>query len=165
MSKFEELCEFFNTSVDHYIKYRDDCHDFSASFFNDLKEYLDIPPDSLKIYPPGDEIDFTHGYNLLDAMILEDDTFWHFRIGITLAISSKPPSFPSRTFLINVLVKKTDEYFEVRLGDAGGPEFKMTLKPDFTPAYDLIYGKLKEYLENGLERFLKQDMATIGFKV
>ena len=166
MSKFEDLCRAYAISRKSYFDYRDACLKFGTNLVNGMMRYFQCPKEQVQFIPLKEVIPPGLTSNLLGAMHLDDDTFWHFGLGITLY--EAPNIFPQETVLLRVLMKKTHGYFIVKLGTRG-EEFKIHGdKPDdFTVFYEFVFSQIKESYEKGLQRFLEQEETSrkIGFNV
>ena len=166
MSKFEDLCRAYATSRKNYFDYRDACLKFGTNLVNGMIDYFKCPREQVKFIPLKEDIKPNTMYSLLGAMDLDDDTFWHFGLGLTLY--EAPNVFPQETALLPLLVKKVDDSFIVKFG-THGEEFKIHKdKPDEQTAfYEFVFRQIKESYEKALQRFLEQKETSrkIGFNV
>jgi len=164
MSKFEELCKSYATARENYFNYRNACWDFASHLVSGMIDYFQCPKEQVKFIPlKGDEKPGSV-YTLMGAMHLDDDTFWHLGVGLTLYIA--PNVFPHETILLPLLIKKVTDYFIVKL-DGHQKEFKIHIDKtdEFDTFYEFVFQQIQETYEKGLQRFLDQNEATrkIGF--
>ncbi len=164
MSKFKELCKAYETARINFFDYRRDCHTFASKLIDGLIDFLQCPKEQIKFIPLKKDYESDFTYTLMGAMHLNDDTFWHLGVGITLY--KEPNIFPHETVLISFLIKEKSDSFTVKLGDSG-KEFEILKdKPeDFNEIYEFIFNQIKETYEKGLKRFLEQKETSreIGF--
>ena len=164
MSKFEELCKAYATSRKNYFDYRETCSKFAHTLVRGMVDYFGCPKGQVKFIPLNKEVESGSIYTVMGAIHLDDDTFWH--LGVRLTLYKAPNIFPHQPFLLRLLIKKVDDYFTVKLRTEG-PEFKVHEdKPDeFNSFYEFIFDLIKEDLEKGLQRFLEQNetVRKIGF--
>ncbi|MFA6583629.1 MAG: hypothetical protein WCS77_04960 [Elusimicrobiaceae bacterium] len=164
MSKFNQLCKAYATARKSFFDYRDECFEFTSWLLEGLVSYLDCPVEQIGYFPLKGDFQPGHTYTLMGAMDLEDDTYWHFGMGITLYEQKK--KFPHETVLFEFMIKKADGKFTVKM-DAEGTEFHIA-KDDPASAhklYEKIYEEIRESYSSGLQHFLEEDETArkIGF--
>lgn len=165
MTKFNELCNSYRLSREKYFNYRNECIDFADKLVGNMIGYFQWPKEQIKyVSPKGNDSDSV--YTLRGVLSLEDDTFWHFGLGLTLYES--PDIKPYETAIIHILLKKDCEHFIVKIKNFKD-EFEIFKdKPeDFENFFEFIFNKIKEDYEKDFEIFFEQEDTTIrkiGFK-
>ncbi len=164
MSKFEELCKAYATSINNFSKYRDDCKEFASNLREGMSAYFQCPIEFTSLL----EEQTQPLHTLTGLMYLGDDTFWHIGIKITLYKEPKG-GLPQDTALLSILIKKIDDdYFIVKLGNI---KQKFTIHNDkedeFIDFYEFIFEQIKRHYEEGLKDFLEQNETSIkiGFQI
>ncbi len=166
MTKFEELCSSYRLSRNKYFDYRNECVNFAEELVRRMINYFQCPKEQIKCFSPKDQVmPDNHSHQLLrGVMILEDDTFWHFGIGLTLYES--PDIKPCETVTIHILLKKVPEPFIVKINTFKETfEIYRTNPADFEKFNEFIFNKIKEDYEKDFEIFFEEDnVRKIGFK-
>ncbi len=166
MSIFDDICKEYSASRKRYFDYRDECHDMARELISGLGKYLGCPEDTMSFHPQKEE-DEKPGttYSLMGAMNLQDDTYWHFKIGIL--IYEAPNISPKQLNLFDFSLKKmkTGKFGVKAMAD--GKEFTVDPKDPatFTAVYEEITKTIIAGYKTGLEKFLEQDVEVrkIGF--
>lgn len=167
MSKFEELCRAYAVARKNYFDYRDTCCKFAHTLVSGMIDYFKCPKEQIKFIPLKGEVEPNSSYTVMGAIHLDDDTFWH--LGVMLTLYEAPNVFPHQPVLLQLLIKKVDDYFIVKLGTKRQEFTIHEDKPDeFNPFYEFIFVLIKENHEKGLQRFLgkeqkKEEPRKIGF--
>ena len=108
-------------------------------------EYFGMPRDQEITYIPlGEErAPNSRFYALSGAMRMDDQSFWHFGVQMTVHEGSGGNPVP---FMLSFFIKKVDNFFVVKLGAKGReiriPEEK---KDRLDPFYDAVLFQLKEF--------------------
>ena len=105
LSKFHELCNAYGLAQDNFESYRTDCHLIAVEIVKELKTYYQVPPSQFSLY----KINANNEFNLVQpelihAITLREDHFWHFGIGLT--VCKAPESLPEELILIHLLYRK-----------------------------------------------------------
>ncbi|HEX3013902.1 MAG TPA: hypothetical protein VHO92_06500, partial [Methanobacterium sp.] len=129
------------------------CIDFAKEMGNKVANYLGCKSEDIQYYlydKDGKPIEA----HPRDALTLDNDTFWHYGMGINLYMAGdKNPSMP---FILKMAIKGDKDGFIVEF-----PQLKKEFnidpdKPeDFKPLNHLIFNAIKDRFENELEKFLK----------
>jgi hypothetical protein len=153
MTKFEELCEIYTQSGKEFIDYRWKCIDFVVLLGEGVAEYLECSKDEIQYYivskqgPPQES-------HPRDALFLENDTFWHYGMGINLYMEGIKN--PGMTYIFNIALKEEKNRFIVEFLDQQKEFTVNSKKPeDLHQIYELIFETIKSRFENELEKFLK----------
>ncbi len=90
-----------------------------------------------------------------DALFLENDTFWHYGMGVNLYMADI--KIPATTYIFDLAIKEENKNFIIKFIKQQ-KEFNINpLKPaEFQPIYEFIFDEVKSRFENELEQFLKQ---------
>ena len=157
MSKYEELNQIFTNAGEEFNNYRWKCIEFSKEIGKNLANYLECNEEDIQYYlydKDGKPIEA----HPRDALILGNDTFWHYGMGINLyPIGNKNPAPP---FIFHMAVKGEKDKFIVQIPDLK-KEFEISPNrpEDYKPMNDLIFNTIKDRFENQLEKFLKHQSA------
>ena len=166
MTKFEELCDLFSKSRNDYFKYEDECIHFAADLTKEFITYFKIPQEQITYIPTNKEPEEDKRYTLFGAMHLDDDTFWH--IGIILTLFEKPNVYPYQPVLMIIKLKKENGDFIVSL-KGQSKTFKLNGKnpKTFVPFFEYIYENISVLFKSNLQKFLKNSSITksIGFTI
>ena len=165
MTKFDELCQAYATSRKNYFDYRNACHDFISRLVKKTIKYLEIPEEQVKLIPLSEEVKDQCDYSISEAMHLDEDTFWH--IGIKITLYEQPDIVPHQPVLIWLMVKKNDGSFLVKLGP-GSKDFMIrpNEEKDYIHFIDTVFLSIKNSFELELQHFLEGEEKTrrIGFQ-
>jgi hypothetical protein len=158
MTKFEELCKIYTTSGKEFIDYRWKCIDFAVILGEGVADYLECSKEEIQYYivsnlgqPGQTQPQEAHPR---DALFLENDTFWHYGMGINLYMEGIKN--PGMTYIFNVAIKEEKNNFLVEFPEQQKVFNVNPEKPEnLHPIYEFIYDTLKNRFENELEKFLK----------
>ncbi len=159
MTKFEELCKIYTKAGKDFNDYRWKCIDFATEMGEGLADYLECNKDDIQYYlvstvaqpkeatPPQEA-------HPRDALFLEDDTFWHYGMGINLYMESIKN--PATTYIFDLAIKEENKNFIIKFLKQQ-QEFNIDpSKPaQFQPMYEFIFDEIKARFDNELEKFLK----------
>lgn len=167
MSKFEELCQSYAISQKKYREYEQDCMSFIQKFYNGFIAHAEIPREQIYLVPLHEEPTPGSMYSPLGAMNLEDDTYYH--LGVVLTVYTAPKQFPQQSLQIHLQVKKTDGVFLVKITTDDEPvKIALENQQDYIGVYDKIISLIKDHFENGLQKFLEgipDPIQKIGFTI
>ena len=159
MTKFEELCKIYTNAGKDFNNYRWKCIDFAQKMGEGLAEYLECKNDDIQYYmvskvPQPNEARLPQEAHPRDALFLEDDTFWHYGMGINLYMEDI--KFPATTYILELAIKEDNKNFIIKFIKQQ-KEFNIDpSKPaDFQPIYEFIFDEIKGRFDNELEKFLK----------
>ena len=163
MTKFDELCQAYANSRKNYFNYQSSCHEFISRLIKKIIKYLEIPEEQVKVIPLHQEAKDQCDYSVTEAMHLEDDTFWHIGLLITLYAED---SLPRQPVLIWLITKRNNDLFLVKLGPAS-KEFAVhpNEEQDYINFIDHLFLNIKDSFELGLQHFLEgqENTRRIGF--
>lgn len=153
MTKFDELIEIYTNSGEEFNNYRWKCIDFAKEIGKNLAHYLGSKEEDIQYYLYDKEGKPIEAHPR-DALILKNDTYWHYGMGINMYI--KGNKNPAPPFIFNIAIKEDKNKFIVEFTDLK-KEFNVNLgkSEDFKPINDLIFNTIKERFENELDKFLK----------
>lgn len=166
MKQFSDLCNAYTKAKNEFNTYLNDCEKVAQAIWDNIISYNQIPPTQIALYIV-DEMGncFKSPDQLVKTMILREDGFFEFGIGIT--IYSKPTDFPHETVVVSVNVAKTlDNIFRAKLG-ADGKVYEINLgsKKDLEVFTDSILESVEDQYQNGLTNMeSKNTFRRIGFK-
>ena len=167
-SRYIELCQAYAKNLTDFKQYKETCYQFLNQLMLKLQDSFNIPPERLCLRSKQDPKQLTD--NLMEAMDMQKDTFWHVRISITVFADAEGEVKERMSF--EVMVKKLPSYYVLAIPNE--QEFNIIDNPqrdwDFNPFFDYVFNSLKNFYENELERFLdtgsspKKDSSPIGFR-
>ncbi|HEX7468754.1 MAG TPA: hypothetical protein VF324_09255 [Methanobacterium sp.] len=159
MTKFEELCKIYTKAEKDFSNYRWKCIDFAVAIGDGVADYLECDKEDIQYYlvsnlgqpggtaPPKE----THPR---DALFLENDTLWHYGMGINLYLEDIKN--PAMSYIFDVALKGEKDSFMVEFPKQ---QKKFNINPskpkDLQPMYEFIFDEIKNRFENELEKFLK----------
>jgi len=145
MSKFDEMCEIYRTARKGLIEYEEECRSFSRELVDDMIDYFEWPRgQEITFLQLGDEINPNNRfYALAGAMRMDDESFWHF--GVELTIEEPTGAYP-QPFLLSFFIKKVGPHFIVKLGPTG-KEIKIheDRRGELEPFYDAVFVQIAEF--------------------
>jgi hypothetical protein len=165
MNKYQELQHADQVTEKLFNDYKDDCRNFISRMRKKLADYLGCEITKItwvtfsdKAILEAKQQDGFLEHSLDKKMILFDDAFYTFFLGIMLSPDSLIP--PNGVHL-KFKVKKTNEYFVVR------HDQDFTLREgnteDWEVFLDSVFDSTKNYLKNRFEKFIKGEKSTFGF--
>jgi hypothetical protein len=164
MSKFDELCKAYTKSRNDYFVYQDESFKFALKLANEFIDYFGIPKEQIKYIPANKEPVEDTNYTIWGSIHLDNDTFWH--LGILLTLYEKPNIYPNQPIKIVIKFKKDNSVFIVKIKNSE-QEFKINplIKTDYYVFYDHIYDGIKIMFNDQLQQFLKESSSikTFGF--
>lgn len=156
-SKYDELCHTYKNSRKIFLAYQDDCQMFARDVVDGMIEYFEWPTSQEITYIPlGEEIDPSNRfYAISAAMQMDDDSFWHFGLELTLEEPSGAYPIP---FLMSFFIKKIGNNFVVKLGP-NGKEFRIPeeRREELEPFYDIVFKHITHFFTHKY-----QDAITKG---
>ncbi len=164
MSKFKELCGAYSGARKHYAEYRTCCGDFGNSLIKGMIEYFECPREHINFFPLAGDVDPKKKYSLVSAMLLDDDTYWHFGLGLTLCPAESES--PDETVVLPFAMKKGHDLFIVRIGTLQEFQIHENNQDEYQSFYNFVFQRIKEDYEKGLQRFLDKEVNSrkIGFQ-
>lgn len=165
MSKFEEICAAFDESQRKFIDYRSECHDFGRKLSRQYIQFLEVPKEHFEWFNPDADKPPKGKVTIPGAMYLDDDTYWHLGLKITV-IDKQKSGFRPKILIIFKFKKLDNSTFEVLID---GDEKSHKIELDKDDAFNLLFSHLQTILlglyQNDLEDFLasQQSPRSIGF--
>ncbi|EMR03588.1 hypothetical protein [Cesiribacter andamanensis] len=170
MTKYEELCKAYAKNLSDFKTYKELCYHFAINLMEQLKQEFNIPPDRLQLRSKEDSKETTD--NMLEAMDMQKDTFWHIRFSITVCSEADEQLKESMSF--EICIKKLPSHFLLSIPNER--EFIILEKEEgynFSEFFSYLFTSLKNFYEQELERFLstapstssgKKEQSPIGFR-
>ncbi|HBS9329747.1 hypothetical protein CFY86_29060 [Raoultella ornithinolytica] len=165
MSKFEEICAAFDESQKKFIAYRDHCHKFARDFGMRFIRYLEVPEENVEWFNP-DAVEPPKGrVTIPGAMYLDDDTFWHFGVRITIFDKQKS-DFRPQIEIVFMVRRQSDGDFQVSVKHIDKIH---DIQPDKDASYTVFFNAVHKIIlalyQDDLENFLasQQSVRRIGF--
>lgn len=167
MTRYEELCKAYAKNLSDFKGYKEACFKFANALMEDLKVEFNIPDERLKLRSKEDAKEVTE--NMLEAMDMQKDTYWHIRFSITVCADLEESLKESMSF--EIAIKKVLNHFVLAIPN----EREFTIveregKYNFKDFFDYLFSSLKSFYEQELERFLsstpnaKKEQSPIGFR-
>lgn len=157
-SKYDELCQTYRNSRKAFLNYQDECQTFARDVVDGMIDYFEWPTSQEITYIPlGEDIDPTNRfYAISAAMQMDDESFWHF--GLELTLEEPSGAFPV-PFLMSFFIKKVGNTFIVKLGPKG-KEFNIPeeRRGELAPFYDIVFKHITNFFA-----YKYQDAVTKGF--
>ena len=164
MSKFDELCKSYSDARKYYFDYQESCFQFAGKLVKILVDYIEIPKEQIDFVPLKEDIKPNTKYSIPGSMHLDDDSYWH--LGIKITVYEKKNICPHQPLLVRILIKKKDSSYIVKLGIDGEP---IIIRPDIDDDFNIfsesLYKLLKNVYEGRLQKFLEKEevVKRIGF--
>lgn len=162
MTKFEELCSIYTEAEQDFSNYRWKCIDLAVELGNKLADYMECGKEEIQYYLTSN-LTQPQGANLpnqpkeahpRDALILENDTYWHYGMGVNLYQGTNKN--PAMTYILDVALKGQKDNFIINFPKQ---QKQFNINPnkqkDFQNISEFIYNEIKGRFENELEKFLK----------
>lgn len=166
MSKYDEICQAYSKSRRTFRNYEETCRNFARDLVAGLVDYLDWPRENeISYIPLGDEEEFDPNnrfYALAGAMNIDDQSFWHF--GVELTVHEPNTGAHPISFIISFFIKKVGPYFIVKLGPKGKeikiPESK---QHELEPFYDAVFGQILDFFNRKYYQAVAREEKHFGF--
>jgi hypothetical protein len=169
MSKYDELCTSFTSARKLFNQYESDCKKFAMEIWERLQTYYAVPISSISLHnidPYGTADKIADFEELL--MILREDSFFEFGIGITLFEVPKEYPYPHFTIVlpINLSIDKVGIQ-KVRYADDGRVfEIRKGNDEDYHTFFDEVFRLLKAEYDEGLSNMrLHNTFRKIGYQI
>lgn len=164
MTKFSDLCTSYKTSRETYFEYRNRSYDFASELIRRYVQFLGIPNEQFRFVPLDEVPKPNTTYTLFGAIHLNDDSFWH--LGLQITIFTAPNEYPQQPLLIKFLFKEAENGFRILISeDDPGHIIHLGNESEFLAFFDFLQHTIQQSFETGLQRFLEQSapLKTIGF--
>ncbi|MEM7117450.1 MAG: hypothetical protein AAF614_33770, partial [Chloroflexota bacterium] len=163
MSKFEEICQAYSQARRTFNEYEETCREFARDLVYGMIDYFEWPQDQEVTYIPlGEELDPNNKfYALAGAMQMDDDSFWHF--GVELSVYASGGAY-HKSFVISFFIKKIGQNFIVKLGQ-NGREIKIpeSQKDNLQPFYEAVFLQIKNFFARDYIKALTGQETEFGF--
>jgi len=163
MSKFDEICQVYQKARREFLDYEETCRRFARELVDGMIDYFEWPRDQeITFIQLGEEINLSSRfYALAGAMRMDDQSFWHF--GVELTVEESTGSYPQR-FLMSFFIKKTGPHFIVKLGPTGS-EIKIheNRRGNLEPFYDAVFVQIAEFFMKSYQDAVTRSEKKFGF--
>jgi hypothetical protein len=113
MTKYEELCSAFGSMKKKYHERKDSTLNLAQWLIAGFEKYLGSPVKQVKYAPLSKTPSSSLSHYLLGSVHLDDNSRWHFDVGIRI---EKPPLLPlSETVIFDIVVDRQEGAFVVKL--------------------------------------------------
>jgi hypothetical protein len=163
MSKFEEICHVYSGARRAFREYEETCQNFARDIVYGMVDYFEWPHDQEITYIPlGEEISPNNRfYALAGAMRMDDESFWHF--GVELTVHEPGGSYPT-PFLLTFFIKKVGPHFIVKLGPKGREiRIHEDRRGDLSPFYEAVFAQIVEFFSKRYQEALTRREKELGF--
>ena len=165
MTKFDTLCTAYKTSRKTNFSYRDEGINFARELIAKYIKFLEVPEDYFRFVPMDETPKSNTTYSLFGAIHLNDDTYWH--LGLQLTLFTAPNEYPRQPILIVFRFKQiADKKFEVKISEEdSGHQISCGIESEFNDFFEFLQKQIVASFEDGLQEFLEQSapLRTIGF--
>ncbi len=135
-----------------------------ATVVNGFIEYCGIPPNQILFLPCDKEPDENSRYTMPGAMHLDEDTYWH--LGLQITLYEKPNIFPHQPIFFKICVKDKDGDLFVKLDQEKEPQkINLSSRDDLNVFFDKLVSLIIRYFKEGLQEFLEKEtiIKKLGF--
>lgn len=164
MSKFDEMCAAYTMSRKNYFEYQKRCLKHFDTLIKGFIKYCDIPKEQVRFEPCDKVPEKNARYTLIGSIHLNDDTFWH--LGMVITLYEKPNVYPHQSLLIILCIKENNgKVFLKVTPEDKQQQIDLLDEKQCSALYDRLIEGVKSYYQNGLQRFLKgpESIKKIGF--
>jgi len=113
MTKYEELCSAFERMKKSYHERKDSSLKFVQWLVTGFEKYLGCPDKQVKYVPISKTPSSSLSHYLLGSVHLDENSHWHFGVGIRI---EKPPLLPLKeTVILDIVVDRREGAFIVKL--------------------------------------------------
>jgi hypothetical protein len=162
-TKYDEICQVYRKSRKGFLDYESECQAFARDLVYGMIEYFEWPQDQEVTYIPlGEELDPNNRfYALSGAMRMDDDSFWHF--GVELTVQEPGGAYPL-PFLMSFFIKKIGPHFIVKLGSQG-KEIRIheDRRGDLAPFYDAVFVQIMNFFTHKYQDAVTKGLKEVGF--
>ena len=154
----------YKNSRETYFEYRNRGFNFAGELIRRYVEYLGIPNEQFRFVPLDEDPKPNTTYTLFGAIHLNDDSFWH--LGLQITIFTAPNEYPQQPLLIKFMFKASENGYLIRISeDDPGRNISLGNEKEFLAFFDFLQTMIQQSFETGLQRFLEQSapLRTIGF--
>ncbi len=163
MSKYKELVQSYSNARKSFRDYENVCRNFARDLIFGMVEYFEWPQDREITYIPlGEELDPNNKfYALAGAMHMDDQSFWHF--GVELSLMEASGAYPL-SLVLSFFIKKVGPNFIVKLG-RNGREIKIPEEKqgELEPFYEAVFRQINEFLAKRYIHAITSQEKEYGF--
>lgn len=155
LTKFHELCNAYGLAQDNFEAYRVDCHLIAIEIVKELKAYYQVPDSQFSLYKINSNNEFVLVKpELIQAITLREDHFWHFGIGLT--VCKAPEALPEELILIHLLFRKDahGKYFIRHAYNNVEFEIVKNNSESYVPFLDALFKTTIASYNNQLQQFI-----------
>jgi hypothetical protein len=162
-TKFDELCQTYKDSRRAFLAYQQDCQVFARDVVDGMIEYFQWPTtQEITFITLGEEMDPNNRfYAISAAMKMDDESFWHF--GLELTLEEPSGAFPL-PFLMSFFIKKINDAFVVKLGPKG-KEFRIPeeRREELAPFYDIVFKHITHFFTHKYQDAITKGLSEPDF--
>jgi hypothetical protein len=180
MSKYQELYKAFVTDMSRHYENTNDCLNFAHQLvlkmvyklgWDESVEYMALQSTinstnssnsstSISLYPEDKSKE-----QLGKLAYIVDENFWYFGVRLKLRCGEIAGRHKEVKFIIPFFIKKDDKdnKFVVKI-DKNGQEYRYRGVEEFNELYDLVFERLKEVIELGVQRLLERGEHSKNFQ-
>ncbi len=163
MSKFEDICQMYQKVRKDMIQDEESCRSFARGLIDGLIDYFEWPRDQeITFIQLGEEINPSNRfYALAGAMRMDDESFWHFGVELTV---EEPSGANPQPFLMSFFIKKEGPLFIVKLGPKG-KEIKIHQDRigELDPFYNAVFAQIAEFFLKDFPDAVNRSERKPGF--
>ena len=163
MSKFDDICLAYSKARRAFREYEETCRNFARDLVYGMIDYFEWPGDQEITYIPlGEEFSPNDRfYALAGAMRMDDESFWHFGVELTVHDLGGANPVP---FLMSFFIKKVGPHFIVKLGPRG-KEIRIheDRRGELTPFFDAVYMQIVEFFSRNYQDAITKRPQELGF--
>ncbi len=146
MARFHDVKKAFAAAKKKYEGYYSQCAYFAGAFSRALIDQFGWPRELVTWERPG----AGRVERVEDAIVLQDDTFWHF--GLHLRLQEDQSRDDLR---ISVRFKRTGDRYLIELFPGVEVDVRDPTPESFQPVLDALYTEIALHYERGLDLFLE----------
>ena len=161
MDRFRVLFEIYRKNVEEFAEYQKESLLFFEQYLESFIEYFSLSPGNLILFSWDEKGSPTQ--ELPKAMQLQQDSFWHVRMGIKLVV--KDIKIPEQNLVFEMLFKKYKGNFIMKMGI--DPHIEIPFANGKWHHYEFlkfVYEFLVDFYQNDIDKFLdKPGSNRLGF--
>ncbi len=147
MSRFQDVKKAFAAARKKYDGYYSQCAYFASAFSRAIIDSFEWPRELVVWERPG----AGPVAHIEDALVLEEDTFWH--LGLRLRLQEQGPV--SDDLSIAFRFKKSGDHYLLELFPGVEFEVREPTAEQFQAVLDTLFEEIKTHYDRGLELFLE----------
>jgi hypothetical protein len=161
MDRFRVLFEIYRKNVEEFNEYQKESLLFFEQYLESFIEYFTLKPENLILFSWDEKGSPTQ--ELSKAMQLQQDSYWHVRMGIKLIV--KDVKLPEQNLVFEMLFKKFKGNFIMKRGNDQAIDIPFASgKWHHYEFLKNVYEFLVDFYQNDLDKFLdKPESNRLGF--